>query len=47
MSEQLKLYLLFIRYDIKSQIRYPLDFIIQIIVWLIYGLMPFIGIYII
>lgn len=46
MAGKFKLYLLFIKYDIKSQIRYPLDFIIQLLIWLIYAFIPLIGIYI-
>lgn len=46
MKEKFKLYLSLIKYNIKSQMRYPLDFIIQLLIWVIYAFIPFIGIYI-
>lgn len=46
MLDKLKIYILLIKNDIKSQIRYPLDFTIQIFIWFIYSFIPMIGLYI-
>lgn len=39
-----RIYFLLIKYDIKSQLKYPLDFLIQIVVWGIYTFVPFFAI---
>ena len=39
----LKIYYRYIINDIKSQLSYPKDFIIQLIVWLFYSVLPFIA----
>lgn len=46
MLDKFKIYILLIKNDIKSQLRYPLDFTMQIFIWLIYSFIPIIGLYI-
>lgn len=38
-----RIYFLYIKNDIKSQLKYPLDFCIQMIVWMVYTMIPFAG----
>lgn len=38
-----KMYLLYVKLSIKSQISYPLDFLVQIFIWFVYTLLPFLG----
>lgn len=41
-----KRYILLIKNDIKAQLRYPLDFTMQIFIWFIYSFIPIMGLYI-
>lgn len=41
---RLKAYFLYARIDIKSQLKYPLDFFIEQAIWLIYTIIPFVTI---
>ncbi|MGL5438950.1 MAG: ABC-2 family transporter protein [Filifactoraceae bacterium] len=40
-------YFIYAKNDIKSQLNYPLDFFIQFIIWTIYTIIPFMGLWII
>ena len=40
----MKTYFILASYNIRSQLKYPLDFTIQMIIWFIYALVPFLAI---
>lgn len=43
MNKTISTYWLYVKQDIKSQLKYPLDFSIQLIIWTIYTIIPYLG----
>ena len=42
-SKGIRTYLFFAKLDVQSQLKYPLDFFVQQLIWLVYTIIPYLG----